>query len=60
MSRIIHRLNALLSAVLLDAAAVAPGGGGGPSAGDGLLLERDTDGTEFLLLETGDFLLLEG
>jgi len=32
----------------------------GPAAGDGLLLERDTDGTEFLLLETGDFLLLEG
>ncbi len=32
----------------------------GPAVGDGLLLERDTDGTEFLLLENGCFLLLEG
>jgi hypothetical protein len=35
---------------------VSEGGGSGPSVGDGLLLE---DGTFFLLLETGDFLLLE-
>jgi hypothetical protein len=34
----------------------AVSGGSGPAAGDGLLLE---DGTSFLLLETGDFLLLE-
>lgn len=34
----------------------AGGGGGGPAAGDGLLLE---DGVSFLLLESGDFLLLE-
>lgn len=36
------------------------GGGGsapGPSAGDGLLLETPVD--SFLLLESGDFLLLE-
>ncbi len=31
-------------------------GGAGPSSGDGLLLETATD---FLLLESGDFLLLE-
>lgn len=36
------------------AAAVAAG----PDSG--LLLESDTGGTDFLLLETGDFLLLEG
>lgn len=36
-------------------AAPAPGGGG-PAVGDGLLLEN---GTDFLLLESGDFLLLE-
>jgi|GEM_PF-2452745 len=30
--------------------------GGGPTNGDGLLLE---DGNGFLLLETGDYLLLE-
>lgn len=40
-----------------DIAAAAPGG---PAVGDGLLLESDTDGTAFLLLESGDFLLLEG
>ena len=34
----------------------APVGGGGPSVGDGLLFEA---GTDFLLLETGDYLLLE-
>ena len=32
------------------------GGGSGPSSGDGVLLE---DGTSFLQLESGDFLLLE-
>ena len=32
------------------------GGGGGPSVGDGLILEA---GTDFLILETGDYLLLE-
>jgi len=32
------------------------GGGGGPAVGDGLLLEN---GTDFVLLETGDFVLLE-
>jgi hypothetical protein len=32
------------------------GGGSGPAVGDGFLLE---DGTSFLLLESGDFLLLE-
>lgn len=31
----------------------------GPAIGSGLLLEQDTDGTMFLLLESGDFLLLE-
>ena len=31
-------------------------GGGGPAVGDGLILEA---GTDFLLLETGDYLLLE-
>ena len=30
--------------------------GSGPSSGDGLLLE---DGLSFVLLETGDFILLE-
>lgn len=40
-----------------DVVAVPPGG---PSVGDGMLLERDTAGTDFLKLETGDFLLLEG
>lgn len=35
---------------------VAPSTGSGPASGDGLLLET---GTDFLLLETGDFLLLE-
>ena len=39
------------------AAAAAPGG---PATGSGLLLESDTDGTMFLLLENDDFLLLEG
>ena len=41
-----------------DAVAAAPGG---PATGSGLLLESDTDGTAFLLLESGttDFLLLE-
>lgn len=34
----------------------ATGGGGGPAVGDGLLLE---DGVSSLLLESGDFLLLE-
>ena len=33
-----------------------PAGGSGPLAGDGLLLE---DGTGFVLLENGDYLLLE-
>lgn len=32
-----------------------PVSAGGPSSGDGLLLENDTD---FLLLESGDFFLL--
>ncbi len=32
------------------------GGSAGPASGDGLLLETATD---FLLLESGDFLLLE-
>lgn len=33
----------------------------GPQGDDsGLLLESDTNGTAFLLLETGAFLLLEG
>lgn len=35
------------------------GGNPGPSDGDGLLLEEDTDGTSFLLLESGDYLILE-
>jgi len=35
---------------------VAGGGGSGPAVGDGLLLEN---GTDFVLLETGDFVLLE-
>jgi hypothetical protein len=32
------------------------GGGGGPAVGDGLVLEINSD---FVLLETGDYLLLE-
>ena len=31
----------------------------GPVSGSGLLLESDIGGTSFLLLETGDYLLLE-
>ena len=44
--------------MLLTLAGVGvPGGAGsGPSSGDGLLLET---GVDFVLLETGDFLLLE-
>jgi len=33
-----------------------PGGGGGPATGDRVLLET---GVDFLLLESGDYLLLE-
>lgn len=31
----------------------------GPDSADGLLLEEDTDGTAFLMLEEGDYLILE-
>lgn len=41
----------------LERLAFSGGGGSGPSSGDGLLLESPAD--SFLLLESGEFLLLE-
>lgn len=42
--------------MLMGVGIVTAGGGAGPGSGDGLLLETDLD---YLLLESGDFLLLE-
>lgn len=43
----------------LDMAVLLRGEEAGPSMGSGLLLESDIGGTSFLLLETGEYLLLE-
>ena len=46
----------LLWKYLFESGGGGGGGGSGPAVGDGMLLEN---GTDFVLLETGDFLLLE-
>lgn len=53
MNRAFRRLTALAAVIFFGAA------GAGPSVGSGLLLESDTNGTSFFLLETSNFLLLE-
>ena len=35
------------------------GDAAGPASGSGVLLESDVDGTTFVLLETGSFVLLD-